>query len=951
MKLNNQHKVFIIGIIALISFIIPYNLFFSSVVIPEEEEESIQEEDQGKIIQEDLVFPDEYYENITQIDIDYGNIKSGSEESLKFRDNETLELYPEEILGNYYYEIYFHFNTDLNTYTLDFYDLFLYLDILEPEDPTIVSFQGYIELQWSSLYTITEDPIHLSNEFIEKCTDFRLYANIPSNKTIKIDRIRLLFAHQNPFPFKPFLSIDSHYVNLSSSSPNPSENDDDWWLDENDDLDIYQYKKSTSESLQYTELYFDVIYDVGNGKIIDLAQVKDYTLYAQYNSFGYWNLGTHEANAWIYDYTDGSWDFKKKFAFNQISGKNYTTDLAANPEKYIYEEDGDWKSSFWVQSKTQKGGSYIWVDIYLWIKGFSNYIEINGYDFEGFDYPDIEITTDPISPISYLGDFDIIATATPGFQTSTITTTSCFISNSTWSSGWLNMGYSGGNDWRQTFNSLDFQSGNYSVWVNTTDSSGLSTLNVYPFVINNSRPEINFITPKPFDKITELYNYNINVSITDLESDIIGTPQISLYQNISNPLINWTDMEQLDILKPYWNFTIDPINFSNGLYYIKVRANDTKGYGYNEISVNIQNNPPNITIISPSATILQIPHNQTIACNISNEEPINTAEWTITPTLGSYTWTNLTYNSISTLWESSFNLLDYSYGDYFLVVNASDDKHNSSLEIKNISIHPLLTYNITQGLINYKDKNIVVSNYETSTEIIGDFIVEHDDFIKERDFEVYTPNNFDFIELYLIRNTNKTLPLTISKGYSLWQVDGYQTSDLIQFSLIKPQLSLPTYSEKDSTYIFEFSITAQYYFQDINIKYEFQKDIDQDIDQYIFYIKRNAEWLTTTLSKPELDGKEIYVEYILNEIIANQTIYFKLEIIKEIPEPTEETNYLNWIITGLILLGIGEAIWLPFAYYLRKRDEDISKRNLMIAGIIIGIGAFLGGIVIGYAFF
>ena len=128
--MNNQHKVFIIGCIVIIAFTIPYTLLFMAETPPGSEEESNNitedEETEGS-----RTFPEDYLSNISSISYSSGASLAGTLESLSYKDGDTLDIEPGWNGGEWEYDIRFKCS-DLSEINLEFYDLWLYLDIDDP---------------------------------------------------------------------------------------------------------------------------------------------------------------------------------------------------------------------------------------------------------------------------------------------------------------------------------------------------------------------------------------------------------------------------------------------------------------------------------------------------------------------------------------------------------------------------------------------------------------------------------------------------------------------------------------------------------------------------------------------------------------------------------------------------------------------------------------------------
>jgi len=143
-----------------------------------------------------------------------------------------------------------------------------------------------------------------------------------------------------------------------------------------------------------------------------------------------------------------------------------------------------------------------------------------------------------------------------------------------------------GDDYYKTFDAMNLNNGNYTVWVNVTDSSGLSTYNFTEIEIFNSRPLIHFKELIDGNNIVDkLYNYEITAIVNEIESNLYDNVSIMLYNSIGEPqYTKWQDMSTTDELHHY-KFKFDPIDHGKGTYSISVRAKDAKGYGDNSTTL------------------------------------------------------------------------------------------------------------------------------------------------------------------------------------------------------------------------------------------------------------------------------------------------------------------------------------------------------------------------------
>ncbi|MBY9010047.1 MAG: hypothetical protein KGD74_09300 [Candidatus Lokiarchaeota archaeon] len=82
------------------------------------------------------------------------------------------------------------------------------------------------------------------------------------------------------------------------------------------------------------------------------------------------------------------------------------------------------------------------------------------------------------------------------------------------------------------------------------------------FIGVNYQPEINFASPsKSDDLVSQFYDYDINVSISDPELHSYYNVSVRIYNNITNPILNWTNITQIGSTDQ-WTHTIQPIFFT-----------------------------------------------------------------------------------------------------------------------------------------------------------------------------------------------------------------------------------------------------------------------------------------------------------------------------------------------------------------------------------------------------
>lgn len=513
---------------------------------------------------------------------------------------------------------------------------------------------------------------------------------------------------------------------------------------------------------------------------------------------------------------------------------------------------------------------------------------------------------------------------------------------------WEGMGNGGNSFWNFTFDPIDFDNGLYNFIVRARDNVGYGIHNISIYIINE-RPTITFITPQNLDKIEQIANYNINCSVYDLENDNFSTPEIMIYQNSSNPTVDWTPMGQNLQYPEYWIFTINPIDFENEVYMITVRANDTKGYENKTIVMSFQGEL-DIEILSPIETELSIPHLWDIICNITHIDELDLTQWDIVKTLANYNWKNLVLNPISQLFEANFNLTHYEYGDYYLIVKTTINSYHF-YEVKEIQIHPLMTYNISE--VSYTNSDFIISPKASQTpRIRASITLEHHPIVKERDFEIYLPSEFnDAFDYYIIRNFVQYEPLiNFSQGsYIKWSLPNYQSNDTIYFDLQKPTLINELLEDLDKDYRMNFTLNSIHHFSDLTIKNIVNFSRPQDYKYSVEYLNQ-SEWVNVpTIFIVNFQEGSVDFQFEWEEINKSSMIQFRLfaEYQKEEEEVNGGEGGINWILAGSFV-PIGLALWLIYAGVINKKWTEWGvSRFVLYSGIVAG-ASFGLGILLGY---
>jgi len=977
--MENRDKAFIVGMIFLISIIVPYYILFQGEFVSNQVDED--EEDSS----EEIIEQTEGFDYISQISFLKGdNYGANSKSELNSVDGNIFEIIGDFAVGiGYELDVVFEINHDLDSLALDYYDIYLYGSILSSINSELATLQAETTFEWINIANITNKPINITRYYLERCFRFRINATTSAPKVIRIEQLVVFLTHKgdlspviplktNSYQVKsPYIEgVQGHFEEYGIESGVPGGNPGTtqyseyayWWEEPySTSSAIYQraevhhdgYTRGYAKTDLIVDLYLDQAdyYEIDPSSYFEIRGKLDF-----YSAGGdvWWQY--YEASIW--NYNTLAWENIQSIPHTDFIMRWDKNNLVAPLEDYIDENNMEYKVRF--RNGMQRGQYYstLNVDIKLYLYGSNTSIFVKGYNFDNFDYPNItSIYTIPASPIT-IQAFDIRADATAIIPSTNIIESRCFISNGTLSSGWLDMDKIPlTNTWKRTLSFLDYANDNYTVMISILDNEGRKTYSFGNFETFNQRPTITFNTPaSENEKIIQLTPYTINATILDNEGEqywLEATPQVKFYVigDELNPLIDWTDMDNPN--DPFdWIYPINPIDYENGFYIIKIRAKDQIGWGYNQITIQIQNLPPDIEIISPSLTELKLPYQQKIICNITNEDPINSAQWDLVNILGNYNWKNLTYNITSEFYEANFSLLDYEYGDYFLVINATDDKYNSSFEIKSLQLHPFFTYNIPEISIVYKNSGITITqDEEQSTDITAQFIIDHHPIAKERDWEIYLPNNFnDAFDYYITRGFNTYYPsgFEIEGIYTLWHIPNYASHDTVHLQLEKPRLSNDisgVLEREDGRFELEFTLSAKHYFSDLTIKHQLtQYFAHPENFEYILEYKFQGEWINYSGDLEVDAGAFINFEFAWGSIDSNSTVEFRFSAI---PLVIQETNLTAWFIFGGVASAIGAVVWVLFAGIAFKKYQDWGTAKFILYSVIVIGGAFGAGFGIG----
>ena len=333
----NRNNIFLLCLLAISPIAIASSVFFKDMttysgVVLEDPFEDTKDLDSV----EQLQYPEEFYTDITHIEIENGEYKPTSPnwetdpnaalpsiqqkndgESLKF-DSDTFN----DPNGYNRFNITFEFGANwpnFNTFPIDFYDLYVYVDFITS------TLSGYtVEVQgltvegssidkWNTFAVTSGEPVHIDRLYLERTFKIKLTSQLGANQEwIEVDRIRIILAHgqNNPNDFQiklnkfadPVYKIDYEANNLELL--HKRETDSDWWKDlspitggaldgrspifpQNARFIQRMTIDATDEWISYSYIRSEISMFLENGTLINVLQANDLsTGYSVY----FWNV-------------------------------------------------------------------------------------------------------------------------------------------------------------------------------------------------------------------------------------------------------------------------------------------------------------------------------------------------------------------------------------------------------------------------------------------------------------------------------------------------------------------------------------------------------------------------------------------------------------------------------------------------------------------------------------
>jgi len=240
----------------------------------------------------------------------------------------------------------------------------------------------------------------------------------------------------------------------------------------------------------------------------------------------------------------------------------------------------------------------------------------------------------------------------------------------------------GGDFWTYLIDPINYSNGNWNVTIKCQYSIvpelwDNDTRGIY---IDNDRPNITIVKPIGQEEITSFYGYTINATIKDSEGDPFNaTIEIYNSQNalmLSDNLTNYTSDK--------FSYEIDPIDYSNDQYRLKIIANDSKGEAYKEVIFKINNTRPTIQMIKPhnleiitsKLSIVNVTITDREGDSISN---VRLKIFESNPNSPIIDWVSMSYHN--GYYNYTIDYSDIENGDYNMLIECSDAKGSVSKQV------------------------------------------------------------------------------------------------------------------------------------------------------------------------------------------------------------------------------------------------------------------------------
>jgi hypothetical protein len=309
-----------------------------------------------------------------------------------------------------------------------------------------------------------------------------------------------------------------------------------------------------------------------------------------------------------------------------------------------------------------------------------------------------------------------------------------------------------------------------------------------------------------------------------------------------------------------------------------------------------------------------------------------------------YNWNDLSLNNSNGLWEGQFNLLDYYYGEHYIVFNATDEKWNSSITFERFSFELYPIYEINNSDVQYNKDGFSIEE----DDLVGEFTLPYHKKIQQNYFTTIIPQRYGDAYNYRIKRGDSYItPLEFAGREIEWELSEFQDEDIIQFNLENPIFDIDY--NNSGEFVQFFSLSSKHELTNAEFSHTWYGGWD-DASYYNFtlYYQSGDEWMTMPQDDyyfSRIFGDSVSFTLFI-DINANETISFKIQAEEITEPPKKEKDYGFPIIMGLLIGMGGAVVWALSSHYGFKKSLKKKWGNtkwiasIILIGLSIGIGTF-----------
>lgn len=556
--------------------------------------------------------------------------------------------------------------------------------------------------------------------------------------------------------------------------------------------------------------------------------------------------------------------------------------------------------------------------------------------------------------------------------------------------------------WNATFDPYDFGNGVYDLIYYVRDSKSEVERTII-LDLWNDPPNIDFNDHYNYMPIRQLYDYLINISVTDMEGDP--------FTNVSMCFYNLTEDEQLDQqVTPwynltnqetvggdptdYWQYEIDPVNFTNEeMYYLQVRVNGSYGFNYEGIYVLFERLNPLIQYLPEGTEEYSINSGDEQYDPLSDYytgEDLFQCEFKVIQgnySISNFTWYVASDSALTDVYADGFiehELGTSTYqiefdprllpnGKFFLGVESTNlTDHTFRPQKIYVDIDYYLYNDIADGIENYMIDSKVI--YDPDDVVTNDYVIGKTNITYDEEnprgynyvFDLSDSSVLDYVygiypEYKIFRKgltyyeTPETDISTAEKLYFQFGERPPLEYDTLQFHMKTPEIRLRDDFEKPETgttldgreYMkIEVILESEHYFSNVHCVYKPSIPISSAENyEYTLYILDGENWEKVDVEvKFSSDSFNQMWQFTIDEIGVSgyEQFTFQIEGIKKEGIDFDWGPILFSFITAGVMAGLTFYI-IPTKTDLIKDNRTLRKKKwiyyLIATVITVGAGA------------